>query len=398
MTNVRSVMAENSGLAADHLEGFVDALEQHGVPVLLPRRVDFLRSVTLAPLRSVEELYWVARVTLISGVEQIDAFERVFAAWFRAGLMPDVLAVPEDQDDESETERPGGREDHASAPADLGEGTGRRASGDELLNRRRLAVATDDERAIWTRTAAAARTCIPRTGGRRRVRDRHRGIIDLRRVLREAMRTGGDVVNLRYLRRPRRMRRVLLLIDVSGSLKAHSPDFIRFAHALVQGGERVEVFTFGTRLTRITPELRQPDLDMALARLAPVIADFDGGTRIGEAFARLLANGRFLGFARGAVIMVLSDGLERGDPGLMAETTERLARLGHRLLWLTPMLGDPAYRPATRGMQAILGSLDRLGNGSSAEALLGELQRLPEMERRPRRRVANAWREGRRSA
>ncbi len=385
-------------LASDLLEEFLGALGQNGVPVLAPRRVDFLRAVTLAPLRSIDDLYWVARVTVVSGASQIEAFDRIFDAWFRSGMLPEIVPAEQPDDQESETERPGGGSREQALPVELGEGTGRQASGDELLSRRRLAATTVNERHVWAETVEAARNSIPRTGGRRRVRDRRTGDLVVRRVLAEAMRTGGDVVHLQYRRRPRRMRRVLLLIDVSGSLKASSPDFIRFAHAVVHGGDRVEVFTFGTRLTRVTPALRLPDVDQALASVAEVIHDFDGGTRIGGAFARLLGNSRFVPFARGAVILVLSDGLERGDPGQMAETTERLARLGHRLVWLTPMLGDPAYRPATRGMQAILGSLDHLGDASSPAALLAALKHLPALEQRPRRRAAVAWQERRRSA
>ncbi|MBL8126528.1 MAG: VWA domain-containing protein, partial [Chloroflexia bacterium] len=178
----------------------------------------------------------------------------------------------------------------------------------------------------------------------------------------------------------------------------HSPDFLRFAHALVHGGERVEVFTFGTRLTRVTPNLRHPDVDVAVASLSDVIADFDGGTRIGEAFATFLGNSRYLSLARGALVLVLSDGLELGHPGQMVAATERLARLAHRLVWLTPLAGDRNYRPATRGMVGILGSLDRLGNADSPRYLLRELERLPELEGRPRRQAAAAWTTQRRSA
>ena len=387
-----------TAVARGCFEGFLDALGAHGVPVLAPRRVDFLRAVTLTSLRSIDDLYWVARVTLLSAVEQIEPFDRAFDAWFRSGWAGEILLFDEERDDESETERPGAGPEATSTAIDLGEGTGREASRDELLSSRLLADASAPERSMWAQMVTAAGTAIPRTGGRRLVRDRRAGIIDVRRVLADSMRTGGEVLHLRYRRRPRRMRRVLMLIDVSGSLKPNSPDFLRFAHAVVQGAERVEVFTFGTRLTRISPALRNPNLDDALASLASVIVDFDGGTRIGGAFDSLLSKSRFVSFARGAVIIVLSDGLERGDPGLMTETTNRLARLGHRLIWLTPMMGDPAYRPATRGMQGILDSLDRLGDASSSAALLAELRRLPEIERRPRRRVAHAWRNERRIA
>jgi uncharacterized protein with von Willebrand factor type A (vWA) domain len=276
---------------------------------------------------------------------------------------------------------------------DPSEGAGREASRDDLHNRRALAAATAAERAIWARMVGTAPGALPRAIGRRPVRSRRAGALDLRRSLAKAMRSGGEVTALAYRRRPRRRRRVLVLIDVSGSQKAHSPDLLRFAHALAQAAERVEVFTFGTRLTRVTDALRQPDVDRALAALTETVLDFDGGTRIGESFERLLANGRFLSFARGALIVVISDGLERGDPAPMRRATERLARLGHRLLWLTPLRGDPAYRPATRGMRAILPALDRLGDASSPGALLRELERLPELERRPRRTAAVRWHE-----
>ncbi len=386
-------------LAGDHLAGFLDALAASGVPVLITRRIDFLRALALADLPSREALYWVARVTLVSAAEQIETFDRVFAAWFGGDQWQEIAqSAAEPDEEESDTEHPSpGGEESAVSP-ELGEGTGREASRDELLNRRRLPPASAEAQALWARTVAAARTAIPRRRGRRLEPDRRGETLDVRRVLAGARRHGGEIVALRYRRHPRRRRPLLLLIDVSGSLKPHSPDFLRFAHALVQGGERVEVFTFGTRLTRITASLRQPAVDAALAGLAEVIFDFDGGTRIGAAFTSLLANSRFRAFARGAVIIVLSDGLERGDPALMASTTERLARLGHRLLWLTPLLADPGYRPLTRGMRAILGSLDRLGSSASGEDLLAELQGLPELERRPRRAAHMVWREERRSA
>jgi uncharacterized protein with von Willebrand factor type A (vWA) domain len=186
-------------------------------------------------------------------------------------------------------------------------------------------------------------------------------------------------------------RKLLMLIDVSGSMKLHTADYLKVAHAVVRAAGRAEVFTFGTRLTRITPQLRTPDVDEAMAALAPVIHDFDGGTRIGDALERLLANGRYLPFTRGALVVVLSDGLERGDPAAMERAARRLARLGRRLVWLSPLLGDPAYRPVTRGMRAILPSLDRLGDASTPDALLAELERLPDLERLPRRNAAARW-------
>ncbi|MCC6315156.1 MAG: VWA domain-containing protein, partial [Thermomicrobiales bacterium] len=368
------------------------------LPAHAQRRVDFLRAVAITELRSLDDLYWVARVTLVAGEPQIEPFDLVFDAWFRRGMIPALVEATQPPDEEREAPPRPEAPEGALPPLELGEGTGRAASPDELANRRRLRPTTDAERVLWARAAEAAQTRLPETVARRRVRSPRRGTVDLRRVLARAVRSGGELIDLSYRRRPRRQRRVVLLIDVSGSLKAHSPDFLRFAHAAVRGGERVEAFTFGTRLTRITPALRTPEVDDALAELSELVFDFDGGTRIGDAFATLLANGRFVSFVRGAVVIVLSDGLERGDPTAMAWATERLARLGSLLVWLTPLMGDPAYRPATRGMQAILDSLDRLGDAHSLLALVGELERLPETSRRPRRAEAARWRNQRRSA
>ncbi len=372
------------------LTGFVDAVSAEISPVLPTRRADFLRAVTVSPLRELPDLYWLARLTLVTDVAQIPTFDALFQAWFGAGWQQ-IEAVSDEDEPESETEQPHPGESEASSPQEVSEGTGEAASIDELLNQRTVTGASDEQREIWARTVRTARRVLPRGRGRRRMRDPHGDEIAVRDVLAEAQRMGGEIVRLRYRTRPPRQRRVLLLLDVSGSLKSHSPDFLRFAHALVHGGERVEVFTFGTRLTRITPALRHPDVDAAVASLSEVIADFDGGTRIGEAFATFLGNSRYLSLARGALIMVLSDGLELGHPAQMVETTERLARLSHRLVWLTPPAGDRDYRPATRGMLGILGSLDLLGNADSARLLLRELERLPELEGRPRRQAGAAW-------
>lgn len=389
--------AEPTGASQALLTGFVDAVSAEIAPVLPTRRVDFLRAMKIAPLRELPDLYWLARLTLVTDVAQIPDFDALFKAWFGASVWENE-AVSDEDEPESETEQPHKGDSSSASPEEVSEGTGEAASVDELLNRRLVASASADQREIWLRTMRAAQRVLPRGRGRRRVRTTHAGEIAVRDVLAEAQRMVGEIVRLRYRKRPPRQRRVLLLLDVSGSLKSHSPDFLRFAHALVHGGERVEVFTFGTRLTRVTPNLRHPDVDAAVASLSDVIADFDGGTRIGEAFAAFLDNSRYLSLARGALVMVLSDGLELGHPGQMVATTERLARLAHRLIWLTPLAGDRNYRPATRGMVGILGSLDRLGNADSARFLLRELERLPELEGRPRRQAGAAWTTQRRSA
>jgi hypothetical protein len=155
--------------------------------------------------------------------------------------------------------------------------------------------------------------------------------------------------------------------------------------------ERAEVFTFGTRLTRVTPTLDTPDVDRALEALSDAVLDADGGTRIGVALQELLTEPRFVELTRGALIIVLSDGLERGDPSAMCDAAHRLARLGHRLVWWSPLVCDPAYRPMTRGMRAILGELDALSGARDLRTLLRELRGLPDVEARGRRTAIRAW-------
>ena len=273
------------------------------------------------------------------------------------------------------------------------EGSGLHASPLESVGTRRFARTSAGEREALREIGAAMATALPVTTARRAVRARRGRCLDLQRVLHEANRTGGEVLRLAWRHRPPRPRRVLMLIDVSGSQRAHSADLLRFAHEVVRGTERAEAFTFGTRLTRVTRELDTPDVDRALDDLSATVLDADGGTRIGVALQQFLDDSRLVALARGAIILVMSDGLERGDPAAMADATRRLGRLGHRLVWWSPLACDPAYRPVTRGMHAVLGDLDALAGARDLTTLLRELRGLPAVVARPRRSARRAWAE-----
>ena len=288
--------------------------------------------------------------------------------------------------------RKGGDEGELGAP-ELHEGSGLHASPLESVGTRRFARTSAGEREALREIGAAMATALPVTTARRAVRARRGRCLDLQRVLHEANRTGGEVLRLAWRHRPPRPRRVLLLIDVSGSQRAHSADLLRFAHEVVRGTERAEAFTFGTRLTRVTRELDTPDVDRALDDLSATVLDADGGTRIGVALQQFLDDSRLVALARGAIILVMSDGLERGDPAAMADATRRLGRLGHRLVWWSPLACDPAYRPVTRGMHAVLGDLDALAGARDLTTLLHELRGLPAVVARPRRSARRAWAE-----
>ena len=195
----------------------------------------------------------------------------------------------------------------------------------------------------------------------------------MRRLLRDAVKRDGEVLTLPVLARKNRQRRVLLLIDVSGSMKAHTDSYLRFAHALTGAASRIEVFTMGTRLTRVTRALRHRQREQALAVAATIVADWDGGTRLGDALGAFLDVPRFASFARGSLVIVLSDGLERGDPSAMTDAVQHLSRLAWRIVWLTPLAGDAGYTPQTAGLQAILPFIHRLGDASRTERLCAEV-------------------------
>jgi uncharacterized protein with von Willebrand factor type A (vWA) domain len=192
-------------------------------------------------------------------------------------------------------------------------------------------------------------------------------------MIRAAARHGGEVVKLRYRARPMKKRPVLIFVDVSGSLKGLTPDYLRFARALGETSAKVEVFSFGTRLTRLTGALLNGVFDRALQRVAAKVEDFEGGTQIGRSLADFFAHRQYAGLARGAVVIVLSDGLERGDPGLLLHAVQRLHHLAERLVWLTPLKRDASYRPVTRAMAMVAPYLDHVGGAASLERLAAEI-------------------------
>ena len=325
------------------------------------KRIDFLTALRDNVPPDLTRLYWLARVTLVSRLEDVPAFDALFATWFKGA----PATVEPREEGESEAPPDGGGSDELQ-PQLIAEGTGKDASAHELRNRRDF----DQTAADLAELRKALREHLPTIRSRRRRPARRGPSIDLRRTLRAATRT-GEITQLARRDRPHRTRPLLVLIDVSGSLRPQVPDYLRFAWA-AQG----ETFTFGTRLTRITKELRERDVDTALANVSSVVEDADGGTRIGPALQEFLDTPRYADRARGALTIVLSDGLERGDPAVMVAAVQRLSRLSHRLLWWTPLGLDPNYRPVTRAMAAIQDDIDGLAGARDLPSLLEQVQRI----------------------
>lgn len=341
---------------ADHLRGFLRDLRAAGLPVPVVKQRDFMGALTTVPPRDVRHLYWLASTTLTTSLADREIFDPVFAHWFAGSGLPDLAETDEPGDED----RGGGSGEVTPPDQVTREGEGREASWSTVDRETAFGATTQSERQILVRLRRDLPAALPVIRSRRRIPSRRGDRLDARKVHRDAWRTGGEIVRLRWRRHPQRQRPVLVLIDVSGSMKQHSRDHLRFAHTVVATCDRAEVFTFGTRLTHVTPVLRKRDVDVALSRLADVVRDADGGTRIGPSLRQFLGNARHVRMARGALVLVLSDGLERGDCEPLTKAVRRLSLLAHRLVWWSPLACDPAYRPVTRGMAAVVAHVNKL--------------------------------------
>jgi uncharacterized protein with von Willebrand factor type A (vWA) domain len=242
-------------------------------------------------------------------------------------------------------------------------------SDEELLHERDFALYSDAERAVARRLLGRlARRAPQRISRRTQPTRRRRDVHDLRATVRLSLRHGGEFVERRYRTPAQRPRRLVLVCDVSGSMAPYARMLLMYLQASVAARARVEAFVFGTRLTRVTRELAGRDPDRALRRAADAVQDWSGGTRIGDAISELnRVHGRRIG--RGALVVILSDGWDRGDPELLSAEMARLRRCAHRVVWLNPLAADPRYEPLTRGMQAALPHVDHLIPGNSLASL-----------------------------
>jgi uncharacterized protein with von Willebrand factor type A (vWA) domain len=360
----------------DTVLGFARTLRSAGVAASPDRVEAMLAAVGALDVLDPGDVYWAGRLTLCGSPDDLDRYDAAFAAWF-GGEAPRPARAP--------AHRP--PQLAASAPLEAGSGQGEdddspdlatRASADEVLRHRDVAGLTAAEREHLRRLFALLRPAAPMRPARRR-RPSPRGAVHPARTVRRALRSGGEVTRLMHRRALPRPRRVVLLIDVSGSMSPYADALLRFAHAAVRARPAsTEVFTIGTRLTRVTREMRLRDPDRALAASGSAIPDWSGGTRLGEVLKAFLDRWGQRGTARGAVVVVCSDGWERGGTELLAEQMARLRRLAHAVVWVNPHKGRAGYEPLTGGMQAALPSIDHFVSGHSMaafEALTGVIQR-----------------------
>lgn len=373
------------------LIAFARDLRARGLPVGTGRILTFCRAVVALGLADRESLYWAGRASMIARREDLETYDLAFDEWYRSmaagGELRIELAIPGGPQDEGESEwrEPmeieitvgsiaaewhGMGDDEDDAEGSEEEASIRIvASGAEVLREKSFAELSDEERARVAALIRRISVAVPVERTRRTRPAASGSTFDMRRTLRRSLRTQGEPFDRAWRARKSRTRPLVLILDVSGSMSPYARALMQFAYAAMAAGRRVETFCFGTRLTRVTRTLRTKDPDRALHEIGTQVEDWEGGTRIGESLKTLLDGWSQRAALRGAVVVLCSDGLERGDPELLRAQMARLRRLAHRVVWVNPLKGSPRYEPLARGMAAALPSVDVFLSGHNLESL-----------------------------
>ena len=370
---------------------FARRLHEAGVPVTADRSARFAQALVLVEPISRRRLYWTARAVLVTDPAQLNAFDAVFFSVFGSRDQEpaehdahDLQRVPAPADRRSVHERsqtpPGAGAPQPGAEPAAAPGGERRehgsdvpvpvaASDEEVLRAKRFDALDPAELAALYRLMARLRLATPTRRTRRAERDRRGERIDLRRTLRGSLRTGADPIRLARRRRRIVRRRIVMLCDISGSMEPYARAYLQFLTCATGAGAHAEAFVFATRLTRLTRALGSRNPERAIQRAAAAAPDWSSGTRIGDALREF--NDRYgrRGMARGAVVVILSDGWERGDPELVGREMRRLARLAYRIVWVNPRVSARGFAPRAGGMAAALSSCDALVSGHTLDAL-----------------------------
>ncbi|MEY4400305.1 MAG: hypothetical protein RL072_170 [Actinomycetota bacterium] len=347
---------------------FGRVLRGAGLRVPLDSVVTFVQCLDAVGITDRNRVYWAAHAALVRKPEDREAFNVAFAVfWERlaAGEDPESIGL-----------------DSTTLAVDDGDDTGDdmsdandpsvtlRFSALETLRKKDFADYSTDELLEAQRLMHRLRfSGSPRRSLRQTPSRRHGADVDVRRTVRRSFASLGEPVRREWREPSERLRRLVVLLDVSGSMEPYARAFLRFMHAAMVGRQRVEAFTLGTRLTRITRELSHRDPDKALARTSQQVADWSGGTRIGECLRAFNDRWGVRGMARGAIVVVLSDGWDRGQPEVLDEQMRRLQRVAHRVVWVNPLKVTPGYAPLARGMAAALPHIDAFVEGHSLAAL-----------------------------
>jgi len=365
-------VASGADALTRHVVTFGRVLREAGLEIGPGRVADALRALDAVDLTRQSDVYFSLRQTFVSRRDELELFDRAFNAWFlRAPVLPPVrqksmvestVKVGESPIDrlklgDEEEADPGGD------PLELG------ASAHELLRDKDFADLTGDELRLVRRLIQQLAKQRPQRASRRLVANARGDSLDLRRLIRASLRTGGDAVDRPYRARKDVPRKLVVLCDVSGSMDSYARALLLFLHAVVGTGRGVEAFAFGTRLSRLTPALATRDAEAALDACTSAVVDWGSGTRIGASLREFnVVYGR-RALTRGAIVVIVSDGWERDDPDLVGREMAKLARAAYAIVWVNPLKGNPLYQPLAGGMRAALPYIDRFLAGHNLRSL-----------------------------
>jgi uncharacterized protein with von Willebrand factor type A (vWA) domain len=361
------------------VSAFSRRLHDAGVPVTPSRAADLARALTLTRPVARRRLYWTARAVLVTDPAQVPAFDAVFREVFGAtASRRDPTGAETSEDRAATSRRPTeGRSSRGVAAAQTGAGAEGRevevpvalASDQERLAGKSFDALEPHELTQLYRLMSRLRIVTPSRRTRRYEKGRHGQRIDMRRTLRGSLRTGGDPIRLARRHRRVQRRRLVMLCDISGSMEPYARAYLQFLTSAAGSGPDAEAFVFATRLTRLTRALATRSPERAIQRAAAAAPDWSSGTRIGDALKAFNDRHGRRGMARGAVVVILSDGWERADPERVGLQMERLARLAHRIVWVNPRVSARGFSARAGGMTAALPYCDALVSGHSFRAL-----------------------------
>lgn len=375
------MVSGNHGLVSV-LVNFGRALRAEGLAVGSGDILTYCEAMVPLDPTDLVDLYWAGRTSLITRRDDIPVYDEVFRSFFLAVDSPvhELLRIKAQAGAESETvfeipaTEPSGEERDEEALLGL------MASSIEILRHKSFAACTPEELEALRRIMARIRLTPPKRRTRRTKAASSGRSPDLRRTIRESLRTHGEMVDLYWRQRRVRMRPLTLILDISGSMADYSRCLLQFAYSAKRASQKVEVFCFGTRLTCITKSLQTRTPDEALAQAAKVVLDWEGGTRIGDSLDGFVRSWGRRGACRGGVVVICSDGLDRGDPEVLATAMERLSRLCHHIVWMNPHKGDNLeYRPQTLGMMVAYPHIDVLLSGHDLSSLEELAELLPKL-------------------
>jgi uncharacterized protein with von Willebrand factor type A (vWA) domain len=366
-------MIQNESSAHKMAVAFARILRGAGLDVPLDSVIVFVSALSQLGLENRNDVYWAAHSTLVRRHEDTPIFDRAFAVFWDQRIAIETSSAQAETvsmtllvDDENEQDD----NDKTAEPIDEENTITLRFSRIETLREKDFALYDDSELREAEQFMSSLRLAGPPKKSLRLINTNHQGTRhDIRRTMRASLQHDGEPIE-RYWRQPsERLRRLVVLLDISGSMEPYARALLRFMHAAVVGRQRVEAFTFGTRLTRITKELTSRDPDKALAQTSTQVSDWSGGTRLGECLRSFNDSWGISGMARGSIFVVLSDGWDRGDPEILAEQMQRINRVAFRVIWVNPLKVSPGYAPLARGMAAAMPFIDDFVEGHSLEAM-----------------------------